>query len=277
MLNRRPDGTLAQDVPAYRRIMPYIMRGANESAVYFELPCNVTKTQVFIDEFNQSHSETPISVFHVVLWAVVQVIEKRPRLNRFVAGGRLWVRDGIWLTYSAKKRKDDDAPVLMLKRRFDPKESFEELVQGQYARLREGRSNKKSSLDKELAGLLKLPGLGLRALLRVGKAADALGLVPKAFIDNDPMFASAVIANLGSLKMDAGYHHLYEYGNVPIFCVIGQCKDRAIVENGEVVKRPITPLKFTYDERVEDGLYAQRALQLLQKYVEDPIAAGIRD
>ncbi len=275
MLKTRPDGKLAEDVPAYRRIMPYLMKGANESAVYFSLDCDVTATDQFIVEWNTAHEETPISVFHVVLWAAVRVLRERPRLNRFVAGGRLWERDGIWITYSAKKRKSDDSPVLMLKRKFDPDESFASLVAGQYGGLKEGRSDKKSYIDKELAGLLKLPGVGLRTVMRAGKFADSLGLVPRSFIDADPMYASLVVANLGSLKMDAGYHHLYEYGNVPIFCVIGQCKDRAVARDGAVVTRPIVPLKFTYDERIEDGLYAQRSLQLLQQYVEAPLEHGI--
>lgn len=275
MLNKRPDGQLAHDVPPYRRIMPYLMKGANESSVYFDLELDVSKTGAFIDEFNRKHGNTPISIFHVVLWGCVQVINERPRLNRFVAGGRLWERDGIWITYSAKKRKDDDAPVVMVKRRFDPDQPFEEMVEQYYSQLGENRSKKKSRVDKELHGLLKLPGPGLRALMRVSKLADALGLFPKSFIDGDPMYASAVIANLGSLRMDAAYHHLYEYGNVPIFCVIGRTKETPVAENGKVKSKPMTILRFTYDERIEDGLYAQRSLQLLQQIVEDPVEAGI--
>ncbi len=277
MINTRPDGKLAEDIPAYRRIMPYLMRGANESAVYFDLELDVTKTQKFIEEFNDRHPETPVSIFHVVLWCAVRVIDRRPRLNRFVAGGRLWVRNGIWVTYSAKKRKDDKSPVIMVKRELDPHQSFEDMVAGYYSQLAEGRSNKKSRVDKELGGLLVLPGFGLRALMKLSNVVDALGLFPKSYIDGDPMFASLVIANLGSLKMDAAYHHLYEYGNVPIFCVIGRTKETPVAENGEVRAKPVTTLRFTYDERIEDGLYAQKSLMILQDMVEDPIAAGIEE
>lgn len=275
MLKKRPDATLATDVPAYRRIMPYLMRGANESAVYFDLELDMTKPLDFIERWNEEHDETPISIFHLVLWAAVKVIDERPRLNRFVTGGRLWNRDGIWITYSAKKRKDDKAPVIMVKRRFDPEQPFADMVREYYAQLTEGRSEKKSYVDKELAGLLKLPTVGLRAVMRASKFADRLGLLPKAFIDNDPMYASLVIANLGSLRMDAAYHHLYEYGNIPIFCVVGQTKETPVVEDGKVVARPVTTLRFSYDERIEDGLYAQKSLQILRGYVEDPEAAGI--
>jgi hypothetical protein len=254
--------------------MPYLMRGVNESVVYFELPIDVTETRRFIDDFNAAHPDTRITLFHCVLWAAVKVLNERPRLNRFVAGGRLWQRDGIWISYSAKKRLDDDSPVIVLKRRFEPSESFSEMVDDYYSGLRTGRSDKKSRVDKEIGAVLSLPGPGLRALIALSKAADAVGLLPKSLIDGDPMYSSLFIANLASLKMDAGYHHLYEYGNIPIFCVIGQVKDVPVAKNGSVTTRPIANLRFTYDERVEDGLYAQRSLEVLKLYVEDPSAAG---
>jgi hypothetical protein len=271
----RSDAKRARDVPPYRRVMPYLMRGANESAVYFDLPIDVTLTRAFIADFNVRRPETRITLFHVVLWAAVQTLERRPRLNRFVAGHRLWERDGIWISYSAKKRLDDDSPIVILKRRFDPAEDFEATIDSLYAGLREGRSDKRSRIDKELGALLALPGPGLRAMMALSKLLNSLGMLPKSFIDGDPMFASLFIANLASLKMDAGYHHLYEYGNIPIFCVIGQIKDVPVVHEGRLVARPIANLRFSYDERVEDGLYAQRSLEMLRGMVEDPLAHGL--
>jgi hypothetical protein len=270
----RSDARRARDVPAYRRLMPYLMKGANESAVYFDLPVDVTRTRSFIEGFNAAHPETRITLFHVVLWAAVRTLERRPRLNRFIAGGKLWERDGIWISYSAKKRLDDESPIVVLKRRFDSGESFEAMVGALYAGLREGRSAKQSRVDKEVRAVLALPGPALRALLALSKFADGLGMLPKSMIDGDPMYASLFIANLASLKMDAGYHHLYEYGNIPIFCVIGQIADVPAVRDGRVEVRPIANLRFSYDERIEDGLYAQRSLEILRGIVEDPAAHG---
>ena len=42
---------------------------------------------------------------------------------------------------------------------------------------------------------------------------DYHNLLPPSFIENDPLYASAVIANVGSLDLPPGYHHLYEWGN----------------------------------------------------------------
>src|SRR5687767_12437106 len=90
----RPDATRA-DVPAYRRIMPHIMRTRNESAVCFEQQLDLSRTLPALQRFN-AHSPHRATVFHVFLFAVTRVLHERPRLNRFVAGSRIWQRTGIW-------------------------------------------------------------------------------------------------------------------------------------------------------------------------------------
>ena len=40
----RPDGELVRDLPPTKQIMPYIMRGRNESAFYFEQQISLAKT-----------------------------------------------------------------------------------------------------------------------------------------------------------------------------------------------------------------------------------------
>ena len=102
------------------------------------------------------------------------------------------------------------------------------------------------------------------------RKADDWGLLPRFLLDTDPLHGSMFIANLGSLKMDAAYHHLYEWGTIPIFCVIGQIREVPVVVDGEVVVGRRAVLRFTYDERVEDGLYAQRSLEQMRLLVEDP-------
>jgi hypothetical protein len=273
MIITRPDAKLVRDAPAYRRMMPFLMRTRNESAVYFDLEIDLTKTHRFIADFNEEHHDLRITIFHVVLWASVRAIAARPRLNRFVCGGRIWQRNGIWMSYSAKKAMSDKAPLVVLKRQFDPDQAFEAMVRDNAEVLSDGRSDRKSHVDKELNAILLLPPVGVRALMVLARAADAVGMLPRAFIDNDPMYASMFIANLGSLKMDAAYHHLYEYGNIAVFCVIGRTKDVPVVVDGKLTTQPTVTLRFSYDERVEDGLYAQRALQLLREWVEDPAAA----
>jgi len=272
MLLTRFDGTPARDVPAYRRMMAFIMRHRNESAVYFDQVVDLTRTLPWIERFNETH-ELRISVFHVLLAAAARTLAERPRLNRFVSGRRLWDRKGIWLSFAAKKRMDDHAPLSTLKLEFPPDEPFEAMVTRLADTIGEARSDRQSSLDREVGLLLRLPTLLLDVAVRLVRLLDHLNLAPRSLLAHDPMYSSAFLANLGSLKIDAAYHHLYEYGNCPLFVTVGRIEDIAVVaEDGGVEARRVMRLKYSFDERVEDGLYCARALELLKGWVEDPAA-----
>ncbi|TMA30597.1 MAG: 2-oxo acid dehydrogenase subunit E2 [Deltaproteobacteria bacterium] len=78
---------------------------------------------------------------------------------------------------------------------------------------------------------------------------DRFGLLPLAMIEPDPMFSTVFVANLGSVGHDAGFHHLWERGTCSAFCVMGRVKSGA-------AGRRIMSVYWTWDERVEDGLYS---------------------
>jgi len=56
------DRPAATDVPPARRIMPFIMRSRNESAVYFEQELDLTRTLPFLEQFNAAHPETKAGI-----------------------------------------------------------------------------------------------------------------------------------------------------------------------------------------------------------------------
>jgi hypothetical protein len=267
---KRPDGKLATDVPAARQIMPFIMRNRNESTVYFEQQIDLTRTLPFIDQFNAAHPNRKVTVFHVFMWAAMNALHARPRMNRFVVGSRIYQRDGIWISYSAKKALRDDAPIVVLKRRFDPSMGFEQVVDFIYGDLVEGRSDKQSHVDKELKLFLALPAPLLRIGVKLLAWLDSWNLLPGSFILNDPLYASLFVANLGSVRLESAYHHLYEYGSIPLFAAIGKKKEVVTPEG----TRTVCSIKYSFDERIEDGLYAAGALSLLKDRLEDPSGAA---
>ena len=81
-------------------------------------------------------------------------------------------------------------------------------------------------------------------------------------IEPDPMHATIFMANLGSVGLEGGWHHLWEYGNIPIFGVMGKI-------NGEPGARHVT-FNYSYDERIEDGMYGGIAMNRLKEKLENP-------
>ena len=246
-----PHDGVRVSVHPYRRMMLFLMRGRNESAVYFEQTLDLAKTQPWL-------TAKGVTLFPLILHALASVLHERERLNRFTIGHRTYQRNGVYFSFAAKKAMSDDAPLATVKRRFDKGESFDALVASLTGDISEARSDKPSHIDKELAVLLKLPAFLLTLLIGLLKRLYAWGLAPRSLVDTDPMYTSAFIANLGSIGLDAAYHHLYEHGNCPLFMTIGRVEDNSVT------------LKFTYDERVEDGLYAAKTLKLLAERIENP-------
>ena len=261
-------------VHPYRKMMAFLMRGRNESAVYFEQHLDLTRTLPWLAAHNAraAAAATRATLFHLILHGLASVLHERERLNRFTIEHRTYQRTGVFLSFAAKKGMNDEAPLATVKRRFERGESFGELVGGLTGEVRGARDARPSAMDKELRILLALPAfllaLGLRALRRL----YAWGLAPRSLIDTDPLYTSAFVANLGSIGIDAAYHHLYEHGNCPLFVTIGRVTHEPAVVDDAVVSRPTLTLRFTFDERVEDGLYCARSLQLLQQRLEDPAA-----
>lgn len=269
MFGKRPDGVLAENVPAYRRMMPYLMTSKNTSTTYSKFFVNVEKALEMIENPPEGF-EGKLTITHLFLRATTKILAEYPRLNRFVSGRKIYQRDGIYLSFSAKKAFRDDAPVIVIKMRFDPNESLQEMSKRVLENLKEGRSDKESTADKETNILLKLPGPLLRMVIWLVKRLDNLNLLPKKFIESDLFHASAFIANVGSLGLDAAYHHLYEYGNIPLFGVIGKIQPMLTFEGDKTVVRKVVEVKVTFDERVDDGFYAARALVRYKQMLENP-------
>lgn len=256
-------------VPPYRRMMGFLMRGRNESAVYFEQHLDLTRTLPWLADWNaRGHGRA--TVFHLVLHALASVLHERDRLNRFTVGRRTFQRRHVLVSFAAKKAMSDDAPLATIKRRFARDERFADMVGQLTSEIGGARSFEPSAMDKELKILLALPGFLLAFLIGMLRRLYAIGLAPRGLVDTDPMYTSAFVANLGSLKIDAAYHHLYEHGNCPLFVTIGQVAHVPAVDGDRVVARPQLTIRYTFDERVEDGLYCAKALQLLATRVEDP-------
>ena len=108
----------------------------------------------------------------------------------------------------------------------------------------------------------------MAAAMRAVRWADYHNLLPASFIDSDGFFTSAFIANLGSVGMRAGYHHLYEYGNIPFFIVIGRVKKGPVViDSGELAVHDLVEVRYSFDERITDGFYTSTALERFREYI----------
>jgi hypothetical protein len=266
----RADGDRVKGLSPTRAIMPFLFPTRTEAQVFFELAIDATRLTPFLEEA-RAKLGVKITLLHLVIAAAARALDERPRLNRFVCHGVVYQRRGIWISFSAKTEKTDRGAVVALKRRIDPSWDLKKVFEATDALVGASRAGRKNQADRELALALALPGMFTRLAVWFLRALDRHGLMPRSMIDGDPLFSSLFVANLGSIGMDAPFHHLYEWGNIPLFLAIGtERQELSLDRAGAVRSRPVIPFRFTFDERVEDGLYCLKAIELLQEMLEDP-------
>lgn len=266
---RRRDGTPARNVSPERKLMPLLMRSRAESVVFAEEELDLRATLPWLQA--RRDEGQPLTLFHVVLWALGQTLHARPGLNRFVAGGRLYERNGVHLSFSAKRQRDDSGHVATVKLEASRGESVQKMSERVRAMLEPVRGDVERPIDREVSLVSRLPPWLLGPSVRAVRALDSVNLLPARFIAGDPLYASAFVAHLGSVGVRRAYHHLYEYGTVSVFVVLGAVHERLRVdEAGVVTSGPCAALTFAFDERVHDGLYAARSLSHLRSLLERP-------
>jgi 2-oxoacid dehydrogenase/acyltransferase catalytic subunit len=271
-LFRRPDGDLVKDESPVRRMIPYIMRGRNESVVYHDELVDLARVRPWMKAYNSAHADDPCTMFHIFLYSIGQGFLARPGLNRFVSGGRIYQRRGVWLSFAAKKQFDEKAALVTVKIELLPGEPFGDFLRRYKALLGEGRGDKPRAVDKEVKLALALPGVLLRGVMAILRFLDRMNLMPWAMIKTDPMYCTAFIANLGSVGLDRTYHHLYEYGTASLFGVMGPPRKQPVVEQpgDKIVVKDLLEMRWSFDERINDGFYCATALKHFARIIEDP-------
>jgi len=269
-LFRRSDGVEIRGLSLVRRIMPIVMPTRSESVVYHEMVLDLSRTLPFVDDWNRTHDDK-ITVFHLAVAAAGRVMHARPGLNRFVSGGRLYQRTGCQVSFTVKKAFEDEAPLVTVKMEMPEGEPLEQLARRIRDRVGEGRNGPPTRVDKELRLFFLLPIVALRAAYRLVRVLDRWNLLPGSFTRPDPMFSSIFLANVGSVGVDAAYHHLYDYGTVSVFVVVGKIGPQVFVDgDGTVTTRPGLRACFSFDERINDAHYCVAAIQLAKSLMEDP-------
>ena len=133
------------------------------------------------------------------------------------------------------------------------------------------REDKGIKVDDILNIVKKLPKPIMHLFMAFMRFVDNFGLMPKAFSSVDTNYVTVLLSNLGSIKCDAVYHHLNNFGTNGIVITIGEIhKEPIFDENGEAKVRDVVNVGVTLDERIADGFYFARSLKLVKHLFKNP-------
>ena len=267
----RKDGRWIRDIDGFHFIMPYLMPNRCDSEVYIEELIDVTEMVKYIEAHNSVNKEFRLTPFHVITAAVGKIIYHRPYLNRFVAGRRLYQRNKITLAFVVKRRFNDEAEESLLVTEIKEDTTLEQIsrrIAGDAQTIRkEGGNDINDLLDK----LSKLPRWLMRLAMCVFRFLDFHGWMPESICRGDSNYASMLLSNLGSIKCNAVYHHLNNYGTNSIVITIGRIhKELMADDDGNTSVRDVVAIGATADERIADGFYFARSIRMLEEILRDP-------
>lgn len=272
MFTRRGDGTLVRDVPAFRRIVPYLMRTRTESAVYFPQRIEVDGLLAWLEEVNAGRPEKErVTLFHVLVTAIARALRLRPELNRFIVGRRTYQHDDISIAFIVKTAMSDDAPETEVRLVFTGHETVEDVRDLIDTAVEHKRATLGGKDDQLVDFFAPAPRPVLDLVARTAAVLDYHNALPSFLREAIPLYTSVYLVNVGSIGIDPPFHHLYEYGTASVFVAIGAIRKEPVVdETGAVVARSCLNAVYTLDERASDGFYFARTAELFRRLVSDP-------
>lgn len=252
----RSDGRLIRSTPAIDRLSPYMMVNRTGANNLFSESVEITEVERYIRR-KRREGLTGFGLTHVILASYVRTIARYPALNRFVAGQKVFSRgDDIVVCMTVKKEMTTSSADTVIKVHLNPRDTAEDVYNKFLAQLEEAKDSMSESGVDDTAGILTLiPGLVLKFVVWLLKTLDYFGLVPGFLVEVSPFHGSAYFTSMGSLGIRPVYHHLYDFGTIPVFCAFGRKRRAEEIKNGELVERKYVDLKFNLDERICDGFY----------------------
>jgi hypothetical protein len=269
---KRKDGIYLKKLPAFRRIFPYLMKTRTESLIYFTQRIDMTNQLDFLKKRNKGKSRKQrITLFQVFLAVIARIIKMRPELNRFVAGQRIYQHKDISITFIVKKELTEEAEETNARIVFSGDETLSRMREKIVSHLGAARSREKGSDDKFIDFVASFPRPLIKLIAWFIRTLDYHNILPGSLMEAIPLYTSVYLANLGSIGLDAPYHHLYEYGSASMFIVIGKMhKEPLVDEKGRLQVRDCINISFTLDERITEGFYCARSIVLFKELLENP-------
>jgi len=270
------DAYLVKNIDPLQEFMLSLLgtRTENEAVAQFDI--EMSALNQYIQNKNDQNPEFKYTFFHVFCAALGRTIAERPRMNYFIRNGRFYERKEISIAAIAKKQKKDGAEEGMIMMRYhkdEDKSPVEQMHDSICKQVYHIRSSEESHDDttKIMQKLVSLPRFIYNLVIKFILSSDRKGKLPKDLADANPYSKTCFVSNLGSIKMDAQYHHLANFGSNSFFAIIGRKEKKPVFkDDGTFEMKEFLPISFTIDERIGDGVYFANTIKIFKAYMMRP-------
>lgn len=269
MFGFRSDGRKLKTIGPFFRVIPHVMKKRSDSHVYYSQDIPLSPLDEYISK--KEKEGIKISYMNIIYAALVRLLAEKPALNRFVMNGRTYSRNKIYISLAIKKEMTDEREETTIKIPFTGSENIfevKERLDGTIAKNKDIAAQ--NSTDKLARFLWLVPNWLIKFIVNTLIFLDKHGMMPKAIINASPFHTSAFLTNVGSLGIDAIYHHIYDFGTTGVFLAMGKKKKSYIFEDDAILEEKTISLAWVADERICDGFYYATALKSFNRYMKKP-------
>jgi len=267
----RSDGRRLRTLDPYNAMTPFIMKKRNDANNLFSSAVDITEAEKFLRQ-KRTEGYPGLGLLHLFVAAYIRVVAQYPGINRFVSGQRIFARHDIEFVMTVKKALTADAPETSIKVIFDPRDTIDDVYHKLNAEIEKVKGEDNDTNTDDAANvLIKLPRSILRFAIFVLSTLDYFGHMPKSLLNASPFHCSVNITDIGSVGLPAIYHHLYNFGNMPMFIAFGaKRKVHELGADGEINTRKYVDFTLVMDDRICDGFYFSQAFRLFKSILRNP-------
>ena len=267
----RKDGRLLRSLPAYTKFTPYVMPTRNDATNLYEESLEVSAVDRRLRRL-RVEGYKGIGFLHFMIAAYIRIASMLPAVNRFVVGRRIYAASDITVVMTIKRALSIDASETSIKVHFDPTDTIFDVYRKMNEKIDEIKASEEHNATEEVAeAICRLPRPILRLVVGVLRVMDYFGWLPESLVEASPFHGSLIVTDLGSLRIGPVFHHIYNFGTLPVFIAFG-AKHHVyeLDRHGNMVDRKYIDVKFSLDERTTDGHYWSQAFQAMRYIFQHP-------
>jgi len=270
-LGDRRDGRRLRTLNPFDTFIPYIMRDRNDAMNMFRDSIEISDTDRWLRD-KRAEGYKGLGFLHVFIASYIRVLTVRPGLNRFIAGQKIYARNSIEVVMAVKRALTVEGSETTIKVEFDIHDTVFDVYRKMNAAIDEIKADTGDNGTEKAAAILgKIPGLLLKFAIVILRIMDYFGWLPGSLVKVSPFHGSMIVTDMGSLGIPPIYHHLYNFGNLPIFLSFGAKRSEVELDrSGEPVKRKYVDFCVVTDERICDGYYYASSFKYMKHYMRNP-------
>lgn len=271
-LGDRKDGRLIRTGDPMMRVATFIMPSRTGAQNFFQDGFSTEEIDAYIQKKRQEGYPN-LGILHIIIAAYVRTVSQNPGVNRFIGGLNLYARNDIQVIMAVKKEMSVNAPETMVKFHFKPEDTLDDVYRQCTEKIQEYKnaSDEDNGFDKLVGLLAFMPRFLLRGAVSFLTWFDYHGWIPKFLTDLSPFHGSLVISSIASLGIPTIYHHLYDFGTIPMFIAFGTARHQnELQKDGSIKRTRYLDCTITMDERICDGHYYAVAWREMRLHLKNP-------